>query len=621
MSPAAFARSEPPRGAEPAEGPLARLLRDRALRTVFQPIANLRDGVIYAHEALIRGPQSMPLHSPDALFAAARREGILERFELACVDIALRRWAALEQPGRLFVNISAAALLAAVRMRSVAGLVASIDELGLLPRMITFEITEHEHVTDVKEFVDAALDVQTRGLSFALDDFGDGRSSLRLWSELGPDIVKIDKYFTHGISSRARKLQTLRALMQIAEVFGTTLIAEGIETADELRAIRDLGIDLGQGFLLGRPDGLPRLEIGGPAASVLVDKRVAVLPTLRSAASPTRLRALNVVDADPIAPTATNDEVAELFFRHPAWPALAVVDDGTPKAIVERHQFLDRYAKSFFKEVYGKKPCLAFANTAPRVLERDQDIGELIGILTSSDQRYLTDGFIVTENGRYFGIGTADQLVRNVTESRIEAARHANPLTFLPGNIPISEHIARLLSSGADFVVCYADLSDFKPFNDRYGYWRGDEMIKLVAGTALAHTDPRRDFIGHVGGDDFVFVFQDEAWKARCLEIVAAFNQAALKLYDADALAAGGIVSEDRHGVTRFFPHATLYMGALVARAGSFNDAEQVASAAAQAKRRAKLSGVGVLVSDGRTKSRTAEPSRKSETVTEPVIS
>jgi GGDEF domain-containing protein len=420
-----------------------------------------------------------------------------------------------------------------------------------------------------------------------------------LWSELGPDIVKIDKYFTHDISRRARKLQTVRALIQIADVFGTTLVAEGIETADDLRVIRDLGIELGQGFLLGRPVDEPRHTIQGPALDVIGDKRVAVLPSLRSAASPGRLRALQVIDADPVPPDATNDEVVALFLQHPHWPAIALVDNGRPLAIVERHQFLDRYAKGFFKEVFGRKPCLPFANTAPRLLERDEEIGELIGILTSSDQRYLTDGFIVTENGRYVGLGTADQLVRNVTESRVEAARHANPLTFLPGNIPVSEHIGRLLQKEASFVVCYADLSDFKPFNDRYGYWRGDEMIKLVAATALARTDPQRDFIGHVGGDDFIFVFQDGDWEGRCHDIVEAFNAAAIDLYDSEAREAGGIYSEDRRGTAQFFTFATLYMGAVNVGPGQFADAEQVASAAAEAKRAAKMQGLGVMVSDG----------------------
>ena len=105
------------------------------------------------------------------------------------------------------------------------------------------------------------------------------------------------------------------------------------------------------------------------------------------------------------------------------------------------------------------------ANCEPCLIERNHRIDELVGILTADDQRYLADGFIVTENGRYLGLGTADQLVRSVTETRIEAARHANPLTFLRGNVPISQHLDRLLKSGADFVACYADLNDLKPFN------------------------------------------------------------------------------------------------------------------------------------------------------------
>ena len=107
-----------------------------------------------------------------------------------------------------------------------------------------------------------------------------------------------------------------------------------------------------------------------------------------------------------------------------------------------------------------------------------------------------------------------------MTKTRIEAARHANPLTFLPGNIPISRHIQRLLESGTDFVACYAHLNNFKPFNDHYGYWRGDQMIRLVARLATTHCDARRDFVGHVGGDDFMLIFQSSNWLQRCKNIV-----------------------------------------------------------------------------------------------------
>jgi diguanylate cyclase (GGDEF)-like protein len=585
--------------AHAASGPVSRLLHDRALRTVFQPIVSMRDGSIYAHEALIRGPQGMPLHTPDALLAAARQEGLLLEFEVACVSAALHQWARLEQPGRLFVNLSASALLQAVSARSTVSIIDSVRKRGLHPRMIVIEITEHEHVSDIQALCEVVRQIHAAGVMFALDDFGDGRSSLRLWSEIQPDIVKIDKYFTAEVSRHAKKLQTLRALMQIAEIFGTTLVAEGIETADDLRVVRDLGISLGQGYFMGRPAPTPRATIEQDATQVLVDPRVSVMPVMRAASVSGRLRAVQTIVAPTVTPQCANDEVARLFDRHVGLHALAVVESGVPIGLIDRRQFMERYAKLYFKELYGTKSCVTFANMSPRLIEREHDTEELIGILTSSDQRYLTEGFIVTDNGRYVGLGTGDQLVRTVTESRIEAARHANPLTFLPGNIPITEHIERLLASSGEFVACYGDLNDFKPFNDHYGYWRGDEMIRLMAKCSVAHCDAQRDFVGHVGGDDFILLFQSDDWEQRCERIVEEFNAGAQALYDEAGRAAGGIHAEDRQGVKRFFGFTTLSIGAVRVRAGQFRSAEQVASAAAAVKHSAKVANAGLYVRQG----------------------
>jgi EAL domain-containing protein (putative c-di-GMP-specific phosphodiesterase class I) len=171
-------------------GPVSRLLSERSLSPVFQPIAALAGGAIHAHEALTRGPQGMPLQSPDALFAAARREGLLQDFEFACVVLALQRWVALGQPGRLFVNISASALVRCFRGHGSDAIGACIRAFRMQPAMVVFQITEHEHVTDIPLLVEVAGRVQAAGMSVALDDFGDGRSSLRLWSELSPDVVK-----------------------------------------------------------------------------------------------------------------------------------------------------------------------------------------------------------------------------------------------------------------------------------------------------------------------------------------------------------------------------------------------------------------------------------------------
>ncbi|MBZ8141539.1 diguanylate phosphodiesterase [Rubrivivax gelatinosus] len=575
--------------------PLARLMEERALEIHFQPIVSLSDGRIHAHEALIRGPRGTALHGAEALLNQARLEGVLQEFEVACVVLALERWAALRQAGRLFVNISASALVRCFAGRSAQDIAHSVQRWGVNPQCVAFEITEHERVADIPLLVEVADGVHGAGMSFVLDDFGDGRSSLRLWSELNPDVVKIDKYFSRDIAQHAKRLRTLRALMQIADTFGTMLVAEGVETQEDLRVLRDLGCPLVQGYLLGRPAPLPRTAPEPEAMAVLEDRRIAVLPTERMAPSPRRFSQAKIIEVPPVGLHATNDEVVALFTANPEWHAIALVDGEHPVALVGRQQCLDRYAKLYFKEICGRKPCLAFANTEPTLVDVHAGIDELAELLTSPDQRYLNEGFVYVESGRYRGLGTGQQLVRQVTESRIEAARHANPLTLLPGNSPISEHIERLQAAGASFVACYADLSQFKPFNDHYGYWCGDRMIKLLAATIQAHADPRRDFVGHVGGDDFVILFQSADWRVRCERMVTDFDAAAIELYDDEARVAGGIRAEDRHGVERFFRFVSLYMGVVEVGAGSpFRSASDVASAAARAKQTAKQSGVAI---------------------------
>jgi diguanylate cyclase (GGDEF)-like protein len=471
-----------------------------------------------------------------------------------------------------------------------------LARFGVSPRSLVIEITEYERVQDMDLLMRSVAGIRSAGVGLALDDFGDGRSSLRLWSQLKPEFVKIDKYFTRAISQHADKLKTIQALQQIATTFGTLLVAEGIETEDDLRVLRDLEIPYGQGFGLGHPDVKPHECIQPEAQAVLQDRTVAVFPELQRTARMGAISRLAVIRAPTVTPQTSNDALAKVFFVHPYLHAVAVLDAGKPVGIINRAAFLNEYSKLYYREIWGSKPCMVHANQQPRLVERQHNVDELVGILTSDDQRYLVDGFIVLENGRYEGLGTGEQLVRSVTETRIEAARHANPLTFLPGNIPISQHIERLLASGTEFAACYADLNNFKPFNDQYGYWRGDEMIRLVAKIAQAHCDPRRDFVGHVGGDDFILLYQSSDWAAQCQQIIDEFAAQAVQLFDDAARAAGGIEAEDRFGVRRFFPMTTLSIGALWMDQHDLRHAEQVASLAARAKHDAKTSGINLVI-------------------------
>jgi EAL domain-containing protein (putative c-di-GMP-specific phosphodiesterase class I)/GGDEF domain-containing protein len=574
---------------------VAQLLREQTLRAHYQVIARLDTGEVMGHESLIRLPPGHDLRNPDELFRAARAQNLLTVTEQACLDEGIRTW--VDCCGKLlFLNLSAFAVVEMVDRLGVAGVVRALDAAGVSPSSLVIEVTEHDHVGDVARLIRAATKVRAHGIRFALDDFGDGRSSLRLWAELRPDYVKIDKYFTSAIDSNPVKVQTLRGLTRFAEIFGTTLIAEGIESAAELRIVRDLGFPLGQGYYLGRPAPTPAQAILPDALAVISSTEISVLPELaRAGGGDVTLERLTAW-VEPQPPELAVDALVKLFAADDTLRAVALVEEGRPVGLVNRQKLVDSYAKPYFKELYGRRPCLEFADTVPLILDKHSGIGAMTDVLTSPDQRYLSEGFIVTENGRYAGLGSGQQLVRLVTEARIEAARHANPLTFLPGNIPISEHIRRLLDARRPFVACYADMNDFKPFNDHYGYWQGDEMIRLAARTLVSHCDPRRDFVGHVGGDDFVILFQSEDWEQRCQQIRASFNEHARGLYDPPALERGGIEAEDRHGVPRFFPFTTLVLGIVAIEPGDFDKADAVASAAAAVKHKAKHAASGLVV-------------------------
>ncbi|CAN0623898.1 Diguanylate cyclase/phosphodiesterase [Burkholderia multivorans] len=591
--------------AVPETATIARLIADRALAAVFQPIVDLGAGAIVGYEGLIRGPRGSALESPAALFAQAAREGATVALEHAAAATCIDAFAALGCDGKLFLNFSAAAILALTRERGRAR--ALLARAQFAAERIVIELTEQNAIHDIEEFVPAIASVREAGVQFALDDYGTANASMNLWLRLHPDVVKIDRFFIHDIALDPLKFEAVKAMQHFAHASGARLIAEGIENEADLIVVRDMGISCVQGFLIGRPAAQPARDVEHAARDALRTPHIAVFPgTPRAtgASRPNGTVAARMLVAAPALPRdATNNDVLDLFNRMPELHAVALVDDDArPIALVNRSNFMDRHALPYHSEVFGRKPCLQFANDAPLLIENATPVEQLVRLLANHDQRYLADGFVITDHGRYLGLGTGENLVRAVTEARIEAARYANPLTSLPGNIPISAHIDRLLERDAGFHACYVDLNQFKPFNDQYGYWQGDEVLKFAASVLADACDPKRDFLGHVGGDDFLVLFQSDDWETRAAAAIRRFNEGALRFYTQADQDAGGLHGEDRHGHPAFFGFVTMAIGAVGVPPGLRGTirygSDEIASVAALAKRRAKRQPGGLAVVD-----------------------
>lgn len=559
------------------------ILNQRCLSALFQPIMNISDGTFLGFEGLIRGPADSPLHSPSILFAAAKQQGLALEIEMLCRQIVLESFAAQNLPGKLFLNVSPDALSHPSFKNGQT--LAYLEDLGLDPKRVIIEITENQPTFDFEGMRNALLHYRNMGFQIAMDDLGEGFSSLRLWSELRPEFVKIDMHFVQGVNADPLKQQFIRSIQSIALSSGTQVIAEGIETDAEFRVIRNIGIACGQGHFIGRPNSTPALNL--PAeVGYLINNNCAIEQPYSTSHTITAEALLHYVE--PFQPDTAIEKIFACFSANTDLHAIPVVTHGRPIGLINRHRFMNSFVQPFYLEILGKDPCKCMMNPNPLMVEKSTPIHELSCFLSESDIVHFTDGFIITEQGRYAGLGTGQSLLREITNAQIKTARYANPLTLLPGNVPINEHIDFLLQSGKSFAVCYCDLDNFKPFNDVYGYRKGDEMIQLTGKLLNNACDPRYDFIGHIGGDDFILVMQSADWEKRCAQALAAFARTSLVLFDAKHRAIGGYTSKDRQGHVVRHPLPTLSMGVICASRESFLSHHEIAEAATAATKMAK---------------------------------
>ncbi|MBT9568233.1 MAG: GGDEF domain-containing protein [Thiobacillus sp.] len=565
---------------------LQSILKNARLMTLLQPIFDLVEGRIMGYEALSRGPSNSPLHAPQVLFGVAERHGLLPALDWACVHMALKTFTQLKLTGRLFVNLSPVSLLDA--SFTPDAMLAALDRVGLTCARLVIEVTENSAALDYGELRQAVSGMRAAGIEVAIDDLGEGFSSLRLWSELRPAFVKIDKHFVTDIHQDPHKFQFVRSIRQLAEGAHSCVIAEGVERGAELMVLKDLGIRYVQGYLIGRPSPIP-VRLPPPEVQICLQSgKVSVFPMLNVRDGMHVSAGRLVMSAPTVSPTTASQDALDLMTEYPDLHAVAVVDNGIPVGILHRPALLDRFISLYGRELHGRKPCRELMDADPLIVDKSTRMSDLSDLVVKKGKRAFTQGFIVTTEGRYLGLGSGFDLMREVTEMQLVAARYANPLSGLPGNVPIQEHLERLLVNEKTFVTAYFDLDHFKPYNDVYGFRRGDDIIQLLARILRESCNPEFDFVGHIGGDDFVVLFQSLDWEIRCHGMLARFDRECLSLFDPEHVAAGGYHSEDRRGAMEFHALVSLSIGAVLVDPALFHHYREVARAASEAKHMAK---------------------------------
>jgi EAL domain-containing protein (putative c-di-GMP-specific phosphodiesterase class I)/GGDEF domain-containing protein len=564
---------------------LHRLLEDRALTTVFQPIFGFGEGHIIGYEALVRGPEGSLIESPAQLFAMAKAEGVALELNLMCVQEILRAFAGRKLAGSLFVNASPQLIAQpGFDQRRAARFLSS---LGIEPRRVVIELTEDYPTLDFRLVHESLMLYRSMGLRVAIDDLGEGFASLRLWSELKPEYVKADKHFVTGIAEDPVKVQFLRAIQHIAQNSASQVIAEGIENAADFKVVKDIGIACGQGWFIGRPSSHPDGKLPHEARRAQADARLPVIPAprLQAGTEPCAHDFVRTVQA--AAPGASLASLLEQFALDPTLAAIPVIGASGVEGIVSR-AWLDFARASPSAQELRARPCIEFADRAPIKAEAQLDLAALTAILVESDARRMADGFVIVSGGRYLGMGASADVMRSLQGSRVLAARYTNPLTLLPGQVPINEHLDRLLTGRVAFTLWFIEIDQMRGLNDGEGFAAGDALIHSAARLLESACEHGIDFAGHVAGSRLVLLMQSGDWRERAETLLARFPEVIEAHVPAEARQRGYFTVKRRDGRDYVRPLPKLVLGVLPVLPGVFESRHEVVAVAKRAAQMAR---------------------------------
>lgn len=559
------------------------------LRFAFQPIALASDGKAYGYEALLRGWSEAGFFGIGSVFDAAYLEGELVELDRRLRAKALADFSAWAPAGtKLFYNMDNRVFLSPDA--AMGDTIRAAEERGISPSRLVLEISERHEMEGDAGFEKVISLCREAGFRIAIDDFGSGYAGLKLLHMSEPDILKIDRHFVAGSGGEPRKAAFLEKIVGLAHLMGVTVVAEGVETEAELGVCVEAGCDMIQGFLLARPAfGQAAFERSYPAlAGAGAEARRGRSRGALIAASKLRL-------VEPVREDCGFLHVLARFRKDIELDILPVVDASYEPVGVYLERDFRQYVYSPFgiallEHLESGAGASSFLRGAP-VAAANADLAralEVFGAMPASG------GVILTRDSRYEGLLPAAELLSLVAEHDLSEARDQNPLTRLPGNLRVAEVIAqRMAETSSCRAFIYFDFDDFKPFNDRYGFRRGDRVIQLFADILRSVFAQPSSFVGHLGGDDF-FAFGRAPSLPEALapvrEATERFRHEAASFYSAEDRERGWILGRDRSGEERKMPLIGVSSALVFAVGGAGLDAESLSDLFAELKKKAKVS-------------------------------
>lgn len=564
---------------------LHQIIESGAIRPVYQPIVSLSDGRIFGYEALSRISDETLSLNIDHMFRIADQENRSWELEALCRRKAMENAGWIEAGKKLFLNVNPNIIHDEAFKEGFTK--SYLEQCGLDFQDVIFEITERISVSDSNAFLGSVEHYRSQNFGIAIDDVGAGYSGLNIIANVRPGLIKLDLHLIRNIDTDKTKQQLCKAMVDFCKSAGICSIAEGVETEKELRTLIELGVHFAQGYFLGMPLGSPTGI--APEKVEMINKYHA---QIHPAASCSSVYPTVGYLSKPGYRFSSDDRAAyvyETLHLNPAITEFTVIDKDIAVGFMTRAALLEMFAGRYGHSLNSKKLIGQIMKTDFLRVQYPMPVDQASRLAMQRPFEHLYSPIVVEREGKYAGIVTVKDLLDTCTKIEVNTARHSNPLTGLPGNLLIEEEIVNRIFANTPYCITYYDIDNFKAYNDAYGFPNGDLMLALTA-DILKENAVKNEFIGHIGGDDFIVISDYHESEAYCQSVLEAFASGVTALYRDEDVRNGYIMSKNRSGITENFPIATLSIAGVSNKSNRmpYQNIEEFSREVAQLKKKCK---------------------------------
>lgn len=566
---------------------LDQIIKEQRIGIVFQPIISLKNGDVLGYEALSRIPSEDAFENIEEVFSLAKEHDRLWELERLCRMETLRSARSFLVPPfnkKLFMNVSSHVMKYEKFHTEMTEFF--LREFRISPHNIIFEVTEQSMINDMEGFQSILSQYKSDNFRLAIDDAGMEYAGLNAITDFNPNYIKIDMKLIRNINEHSLQGAIVKGMVEFSKAANVSLIAEGVETYEELETITRMGVQYAQGYYIQKPHHKIQ-PIEAKLVQDILDIRTMLIQEERNRVQFTPIEQLSL-PAQTVPSDMLTIDAYEIMNRDVDCYGLTILEDGKPIGIVTKKSMALTLSGRYGFRLYQNKPISKIMDHEFLTVDYRMPISIVADLAMDRPQDKLYDFVVVTKDDQYHGSVTIKRMLRKVTELEVSSAKQQNPLTGLPGNIAIEHRLNQILKEKLDFSAVYLDIDNFKPYNDVYGFETGDLIIKLLA-KLIEDFVPSEQFIGHIGGDDFIVLFDYHIHPQKFDRLVETFEKEVLKFYSPEDRQRGYISAQTRNGEVEHFPLISVTAVAVNNAEYGYKTSRAISEDLANLKNKAKL--------------------------------